>query len=174
MMTQVSSFLVSWTKPEFGRIKLNTVGFFVDGRASGGGIARDHEGNFVFAFHCEFGVNDALSADLYACLFGLNRCLTKGLTPIHIELQNYTSVNWLSHNRDIEWNFINPILKIRNLIGQLNANISFVWKEANGVADFFSKIKCTSQVFDNVEDIPEEATILISADRAGKRYGRRT
>ena len=51
---------VSWKRPPFQYVKLNTDVSVVHGRGAGGGLLRDHEGKVIFAFYKEFGETESL------------------------------------------------------------------------------------------------------------------
>lgn len=52
-------------------LKVNTDGSCKQGRASGGGIVRDREGNFCFGFYCSRVHDDIIRAELEAILEGI-------------------------------------------------------------------------------------------------------
>ncbi|PKA48824.1 hypothetical protein AXF42_Ash021400 [Apostasia shenzhenica] len=76
----------AWTRPRHGFIKINSAGLLLDDQAVGGGIARDHDGNFLFAFHCELDARDNICVEVHSCLFGLQKGISRGFHSIHLEV----------------------------------------------------------------------------------------
>ncbi|PHT39352.1 hypothetical protein CQW23_22925 [Capsicum baccatum] len=52
LRSKVTSSLVIWCRPQAGMIKINTDGSFMEqnGKAGIGGVARDGDGNMIFAY----------------------------------------------------------------------------------------------------------------------------
>jgi len=73
-----TSIPVAWIKPPPFRVKLNSDGSCVEGQCGGGGIIRDQEGNFIFAYTISLGARTSNIAEAEAMIFGLKWCDGKG------------------------------------------------------------------------------------------------
>ena len=77
-----------WEKPTEGWRKLNTDGFSLGniGRAGGGGLIRDEEGNWILGFSRQIGVTSSFIAELWALRDGLILCVERSFTVVVIEM----------------------------------------------------------------------------------------
>ena len=64
---------VGWEKPQVGWAKLNSDGFALSnpGRAGGGGVIRDHNGNWIKGYARSIGCTNSCMAELWALRDGL-------------------------------------------------------------------------------------------------------
>nr|XP_027088493.1 uncharacterized protein LOC113709836 [Coffea arabica] len=76
---------VAWKKSPPGWLKLNTDASVLHGRASGGGVLRDHCGKVCFAYYKEFGELDMLEAETQSLLHGLQLCADREVRALTVE-----------------------------------------------------------------------------------------
>ncbi|XP_058111997.1 uncharacterized protein LOC131255316 [Magnolia sinica] len=79
--------VVKWLRPPPGWEKINIDGLALGnpGPSSGGGICRDENGAFLFAFHEGYGSGSNVHAEIRAIHDGLLLCFSKGLKNIIVE-----------------------------------------------------------------------------------------
>ncbi|PKA66257.1 hypothetical protein AXF42_Ash006954 [Apostasia shenzhenica] len=156
-----------WKKPDYGFVKLNFDGILCDGKAAGGGIIRDSEGNFIYAYHCVFNCDNVIIAEILAALFGMDKCKEKGYNRIHLDLVSMNIMSWIRDDNDIGWNFIPLVFQLKSFIHDLQANTTHILKEANQVANFFSKLNHANIAYDSFDAVPVEGQNLILVDKMG-------
>ncbi|XP_019462957.1 PREDICTED: uncharacterized protein LOC109361883 [Lupinus angustifolius] len=71
---------VIWKRPTWGVLKVNTDGSAhgAPGHAGGGGIFRDHHGNFIACFATYLDINNALFAELHTTILAIEIAHHKG------------------------------------------------------------------------------------------------
>ncbi|XP_027174456.1 uncharacterized protein LOC113774088 [Coffea eugenioides] len=79
---------VSWQRPSPHYYKLNTDASVYQGRASGGGLLRNMDGNLVFAFYKEFGESDVLMAESLSLMHDLLLCSERQAQNLLVEVDS--------------------------------------------------------------------------------------
>ncbi|KAF7844636.1 putative RNA-directed DNA polymerase [Senna tora] len=135
--------LVKWQSPEMGWFKVN-----VDGacsrealeRASCGGVVRDYMGRFIYGFSKNLGSCDALAAELWGVILGLNMAWELGIKKVVVEVDS-TSAHQLVYAQNQEFHPYAALVTDIHLLLARNWEVSVchVLREANCVADFFAK-----------------------------------
>ena len=77
-----------WHKPKEGRFKLNSNGASLGnpGKAGGGGLIRNCNGNWVKGFRRKIGVATSIIAEFWALRDGLLLAAQLGITHLIVEL----------------------------------------------------------------------------------------
>ena len=131
---------VSWTKPSSGWHKLNTDGAFLSnpGKASGGGLIRNCQGNWIKGFSRSIGFTTSVMAELWALRDGLYLAIQLGINFLEVELDAKVIVKMLN-NIDYSNKKYSPMLHdCRSLLSRLTqTRVVHVFREANKCADFF-------------------------------------
>ena len=112
---------VRWEKPQQGWIRLNTDGSTLGnpGRARGGGILRDDQGNWVAGFSRNIGFSTSFIAELWALSDGLTLYNNLKLNAVDIQIDAKAIVVLLS-NPSYSNDFAMPIVDdCRQLIFQI-------------------------------------------------------
>ena len=162
---------VRWEKPQQGWIRLNTDGSTLGnpGRARGGGILRDDQGNWVAGFSRNIGFSTSFIAELWALSDGLTLYNNLKLNAVDIQIDAKAIVVLLS-NPSYSNSFAMPIVdNCRQLISQIpQVWIGHCYCEANSCADFIARIG-PSQNSDFIlsNDPPVDLMELLSSDSAG-------
>ncbi|MQL72013.1 hypothetical protein Taro_004346 [Colocasia esculenta] len=131
-----SPSIVRWLMPPSGRLKLNVDGAFMktSGRAGGGGILRDHEGNMCWAFSRAYhDLNSSLAAEAMAIKDGLSICCNKGVTEVETDSLNLFQI--LTNQISSPWDLACIMHDITAKTLHLKTEIAHVPREANRVAD---------------------------------------
>ncbi|KAH9322708.1 hypothetical protein KI387_017347 [Taxus chinensis] len=99
------SIIIKWSKPERGRVKLNFDGASKGnpGLARGGGIIRDHDGDWILAYAGPLGIQSNNVAEARALLWGVNLAREKGIKNILIEGGSLLITNAISKANSQNW-----------------------------------------------------------------------
>ncbi|XP_058068314.1 uncharacterized protein LOC131217411 [Magnolia sinica] len=83
---QPALFVVKWSRPFRGWVKVNVDGSSRGnpGPSGGGGLGRDSNGNFLFAFKLGYGRGFNTRAELRAILNGIELCAQMGYSRVEI------------------------------------------------------------------------------------------
>ncbi|KAF7807156.1 ribonuclease H [Senna tora] len=134
-----ASCIVKWQKPNSDWLKVN-----VDGaskldssqRASCGGVARDHSGHFVAGFVKNLGSCNALHAELWSVMMGLDLAWEIGARKVVIEVDSLLAHQLIYGQVPDLHPCASLVANIHHLIARNWAvEISHVLREANKVAD---------------------------------------
>ncbi|KAL0012166.1 hypothetical protein SO802_007274, partial [Lithocarpus litseifolius] len=134
---------VHWSKPVNGWVKLNTDGSSLGnpGRAGGGGLIRDEEGNWIVGFACKIGSTTSFLAELWALRDGLNLCLSYNFDAVEVELDAKAIVDAIS-NPNYTNVFVFPLMEdCRLLVSRIpHISIRHCYREANRCADGLARL----------------------------------
>ena len=92
---RVATFNVRWGPPSYGCFKLNTNGSWRarDNVASGGGVRRDHRGDWQWGFNVKLGHCSIEEAKLWVLIIGLRQTWDKGCRVLSVEVDSFTIYN---------------------------------------------------------------------------------
>ena len=109
-------------------------------KASGGGLFRDHEGNWVKGYVRGIGHTNSFLAELWALRDGLNIASEMGVNNLIIELDALSIV--LLMKNEAENIMMEPLLSdCRSLLKQIpNKRVLHIFREANQCADALAKL----------------------------------
>ncbi|WVY92025.1 hypothetical protein V8G54_037539 [Vigna mungo] len=140
-----SSFkrLVCWIPPPKGFVKINCDGAYTwDGKkAAAGGVIRDSQGEFLFAFSSVLRVDSAAEAELFAIKLGMEIGISMGYKNLIVESDSLTAIQ-LINRRVIHQR--HPFYALVSSIMEMGANADYItWNHAfrvtNSVADGLAK-----------------------------------
>nr|XP_027102671.1 uncharacterized protein LOC113723910 [Coffea arabica] len=126
---------VSWKRPPFQYVTLNTDASVVHGREAGGGLLQDHEGKVIFAFYKEFRETDVIIAESLALLHGLRLCSVAFKGRLMVEADSLMLVNLVNTRNSAKWPLCNFVRQIRELVRSYSASVCHSFKEANHAAN---------------------------------------
>ncbi|XP_019457635.1 PREDICTED: uncharacterized protein LOC109358024 [Lupinus angustifolius] len=135
---------ICWQRPDIGTIKINVDGSCI--RSSlimgGGGVIRDHAGQWLSGFSANFGVGSAILAELLAMDHGLKLAWELGFKKVHLESDCLEAVHLLSSGIHIRHQKILKVVSVVRswLSRDWIVEVDFVVREANQVADFMARI----------------------------------
>ena len=137
---------IGWEKPLEGWMKLNLDGSALGnlGRAGGGGIIRDHEGDWIRGYARALGNTNSIVAELRALRDGLNLARDLRLNNLIIELDALCVV--ILMNNDSENLLMKPLLTdCKNLWKAIsNKQVIYTYHEANQCTDALAKLGANS------------------------------
>ncbi|KAA3472023.1 reverse transcriptase [Gossypium australe] len=137
------------------------------GAAAAGGVARDHEGNWITGFNRYLGNCSPMEAEIWGIMDGILILLNKGFRRITITSDNLEAIQNLAslNTGDSGIAVLRRTKRIIQSVGEWN--IKYVPRNLNTVADCLAKLglnwKSNLQVF---EEAPKEILELLQADKA--------
>ena len=110
------------------------------GKAGGGGLFCDHEGNWMKGYARGIGHTNSFLAELWALRDGLNIAREMGVSNLIIELDALSIV--LLMNNEAENIMMEPLLSnCRSLLKQIpNKRVLHIFREANQCVDALAKL----------------------------------
>ena len=132
---------VAWEKPPLGWMKLNNDGSALGnpGKAGGGGLIRDHQGNWVRGFARAHGNTSSSITELWALRDGLEIAKDLGLNNLIVEM-DALSIVLLMNNTKANL-LMEPLLfDCRKLLAAIpNKRVVHTFCEANQCADILAR-----------------------------------
>lgn len=162
---------VRWEKPQQGWFRLNTDDSALGnpGKAGGGGIIRDDQGNWVAGFSRNIGFSSSFIAELWALRDGLSLCKSLNLNAVDIQIDAKAIVALLadpSYSNSFAMPIVDDCKQLFSLIPHVR--IKHCYREANSYADCLARIGSSqSSVFILYNDPPVDLEELLSSDLAG-------
>ena len=111
---------VVWTLPVEGWWKVNTDGYSKGnpGSAGGGGIIRDHMGNWIAEFLVNIDHCDSMLAECWEAFYGLKLAWDRGLRKLVLEIDSQLVTGWLSRVAECENHYHNIIADYKELLSR--------------------------------------------------------
>ena len=136
---------IKWVVPPVGWYKLNTNDSSLGnpGLAGGGGVIRNHLGDWVGGFSRAIGITTSVQAELRALKDGLNLAINLGIPNLEIEMDSLVAVE-LVNSITIPNAFLSTIVTdCRFLMERFEeCSLKHIFREANGCADLLAKTGC--------------------------------
>ena len=108
---KITALQVPWSIVQEGHI-LNTDGssMFQGSMAAGGGILRDSNGGFIFAFSAFFGYGSNMCAETISLLVGLSICEKFQVNKVEVRADSKALIDILNKNAMAPWH-IQPLIR---------------------------------------------------------------
>ncbi|GKV23249.1 hypothetical protein SLEP1_g33000 [Rubroshorea leprosula] len=132
-----------WFPPDFPFLKLNTDGALnhSSGRASAGGLIRDHGGRWIHGFAINIGPQTTYMAELWGCQIGLQLVLELGITHLVLEMDSLFTVQMIQARKAGDGQTSVLLLDIFHLVNSFEVCIvQHTLREGNTAADFMASI----------------------------------
>jgi ribonuclease HI len=136
---------IKWFSPPLGWFKLNTDGASLGnpGLAGGGGVIRNHLGDWVGGFSRAIGVTTNVQAELRALKDGLNLAIDLGILNLEIEMDSLVAVQCVNSLSTPNAFLSTIVIDCRSLMERIeNCSLKHIFREANGCADLLAKAGC--------------------------------
>lgn len=163
---------VSWKKPDIGWTKLNFDGSckWETGRASIGGVVRDHNADFLLGYAEPIGKTSSTIAEFAALQRGLELVLESGYTDLWLEGDYTTLVDIIAHKRDVKCVELQKHVSSINLILPefRNCFVTHVYRQGNRLADKFAQIGHELKQPQVWHAPPSEVMKIVNEDATGK------
>ena len=174
-----STNLVRWNKPEEGWFKLNTDGASLGnpGKAGGGGVIHNCNGNWVKGYKRRVGVATSIIAEFWALRDGLILADQLGITHLAVELDVKVIVQLVLSNNNSSRAYSPLLNDCRFLLSRFqHFKVNHVFREANRVADKLAKEGCSSPFDFVIIENPNSVELcnILSSDAQGLYYLRRS
>ncbi|KAK9288743.1 hypothetical protein L1049_017207 [Liquidambar formosana] len=103
--------MVKWEPPARGEIKLNIDGLAIDypGKASAGGLIRDHLGRWVKGFVRKLCIISSVDAELWALRDGLNLALKCNINKLYVDMDASSAI-YLINSEASETHLLSTII----------------------------------------------------------------
>lgn len=137
---------VGWKPPPLGFYKLHTDGSARGnpGRASAGGLLRDHNGAWIGSFSRDIGYTHSMAAELWGLRDGLMLARTLNINKIMIEVDAQNVLNMVkpfSAPANHTHPYINLINDCRSILQSFEvAHIDHTHRKGNHCADILAKV----------------------------------
>ncbi|XP_058111280.1 uncharacterized protein LOC131254305 [Magnolia sinica] len=166
--------IVKWTRPNGGSIKLNVDGSTLDkpGRSGGGGVCRNHNGDFVFAFSVHYDIGSNTKAELRAVYNGLLLCSEFGFSQIEVKSVSLSMVALLNGLMDLGWHWGYWLQRIERLRAVGSVTFIHILREGNIPAYGMARSGSSSQssfYTRHAADLPPKIRGAIFLDKVGLR-----
>uniref|UniRef100_A0A2N9IH06 RNase H type-1 domain-containing protein n=1 Tax=Fagus sylvatica TaxID=28930 RepID=A0A2N9IH06_FAGSY len=125
--------------------KLNTDGSSLGnpGLAGGGGVIRNHVGDWVGGFSRVIGVTTSVQAELRALKDGLNLAIDLGILHLEIEMDSLVAVEFVNSITTPNAFLSTIVTDCRSLMERFEiCSLKHIFREANGCADLLAKAGC--------------------------------
>ena len=136
---------IKWISPPLGWFKLNTDGSLLrnPGLAGGGGIIRNHVGDWVGGFSRAIGVTTSVQAELRALKDGLKLAIDLRILNLEIEMNSLVAIDFFNSISTPNVFLSSIVVDCRSLIERFNlCSLRHIYREANGCADLLAKAGC--------------------------------
>jgi ribonuclease HI len=136
---------IKWVVPPVGWYKLNTNGSSVGnpGLAGGGGVIRNHVGDWVGGFSRAIGITTSVQAELRALKDGLNLAIDLGILNLEIEMDSLVAVELVNSITTPNAFLSTIVTDCRSLMERFErCSLKHIFREANGCADLLAKSGC--------------------------------
>uniref|UniRef100_A0A2N9I4P7 RNase H type-1 domain-containing protein n=1 Tax=Fagus sylvatica TaxID=28930 RepID=A0A2N9I4P7_FAGSY len=141
----VVSVPVKWATPPLGWFKLNTDGSSLGnpGLAGGGGVIRNHLGDWVGGYSRAIGHTTSVQAELRALKDGLILAIDIGILNLEIEMDSLVAVELLKSITSPNAFLSSIVIDCRYLMERFeHFSLKHIFREANGCADLLAKAGC--------------------------------
>ena len=168
---------VAWEKPEIGWTKLNFDGSSKGkaGRASIGGVVRNHKAEFLLGYAESIGRASSTIAELSALRRGLELVLENGWSDVWLEGDAKALVEIIANRREVRCAEVRRhVSHINAIIPELNGCVvSHVYREGNRTAVKFAKMGHFLKKPQVWVEPPHEVLRFVLEDAEGKIIFRR-
>ncbi|MQL91792.1 hypothetical protein Taro_024408 [Colocasia esculenta] len=141
------------------------------GKAGGGGILRDHNGDM----HCVFAapycnLKSSLAAKALALRDGLRMCCKIGASDVQVETDSLNLVHIVTKQTPWPWDLSFILHEIVVIAAKVQAEITHVPREGNKVADCLAGFVVSCAYFTSLDhwaDLPSNVMDSCRHDKAG-------
>ncbi|CAI9754113.1 unnamed protein product [Fraxinus pennsylvanica] len=168
--------LISWTRPPYGFVVLNTDGAFRRNSlsATAGGVFRSHNGIWLGGFSIKLGHCNAFRAELWGIYTGLQEAWKNGWRKVQVQVDNSAVALIFNSNSLMSIQNGDLISRVRMLLHQdWQVQILLVYREANSIADHMANLAFDREDrFIWYDDPPSSASLLLFGDIVGVAHPR--
>jgi ribonuclease HI len=136
---------IKWVSPPLGWFKLNTDGSSLGnlGLAGGGGVIRNHVGDWVGGFSRAISITTSVQAELRAFKDGLNLAIDLGILNLKIEMDSLVAIECVNSITTPNVFLSTIVTDCRPLMERFEiCSLKHIFREGNGCADLLAKAGC--------------------------------
>ena len=132
---------VTWQPPQIGWFKVNVDGAALGslGIAAGGGIFRNHVGDFIGGFAVSLGITFAFRAELLATMYAIELSYRYGWRSLWLESDSEPVVKAFANSSLIPWDLHNRWHNCLSLLSSMRFFVTHIYREGNICADRLAK-----------------------------------
>ncbi|MCH80548.1 ribonuclease H protein [Trifolium medium] len=132
---------IIWQPPPLNWIKCNVDGASnLSGLAACGGVFRDHNGDFSFAYAEPLGRESAYFAELCGAIMAIEFAFAKGWFNLWLESDSSLVISAFKNpTRPVAWSLRNRWKNVLFMLSQMNCIVTHIFREGNVAADLISK-----------------------------------
>jgi ribonuclease HI len=148
---------ILWHPPLFHWYKCNTDGASNGnpGPASCGGVFRDHNSDFVFAFAEPLGVCSSYFAELSGALRAIEIAFERNWLNLWLESDSTLVVSAFTNpNKSVAWPLRNRWKNVLFMISQMNFIVTNTYREGNIVADLIANFGLSAPLLTSWDSAP--------------------
>ncbi|GLT52279.1 hypothetical protein SLA2020_256270 [Shorea laevis] len=165
---------VRWFPPDYPFLKLNTDGAMAHstGRASAGGLLRDHGGRWLHGFAINIGPQSSYMAELWGCRTGLQLAADLGISHLVLEMDSLLAVQMIQARKTGDGRTSVLLSDILHLLSSFTVcTIQHTLREGNMAADFMASIgQHLTQGTTFFSDPPEGIGSILHGDSIGTLF----
>ncbi|XP_058079141.1 uncharacterized protein LOC131227371 [Magnolia sinica] len=140
------------------------------GPFGGGGVAKDHLGDLIFAFHSGYGISSNGQAETKVFWEALSHCKAKGLNKVELVSDSKSVVEALSKVSSPSWVMWYWWTRIKSLKDNMEICFSYSPRESNAMTDDLTQMGSGSQAhssFQSIAELPPLIKGLLFLDKVG-------
>ncbi|XP_027335429.1 uncharacterized protein LOC113849610 [Abrus precatorius] len=134
---------INWQPPPEKQFKLNSDGsvFQSLGKASCGGLIRNHKGNFITGFYKSLHFCTPLEAELWGLVWGLKLAVSNHIHVLWIDCDCKDALHLVVNVQNSDHHLYSVIKEIRDLLRNIRfVRFNHVLRETNQCADWMAKL----------------------------------
>jgi ribonuclease HI len=161
---------IIWQPPLLNWYKCNADGAACGnpGNAACGGVFRDHNADFTFAFSEPLGVDSSVFAEMCGAMRALEIAFENNWLNLWLELDSSLVVAAFKNPaKPVAWPLRNRWKNVMSMISQMNCIVTHIFREGNSVADLLANYGLTSSVYTSWSSVPLFISDGLSKNKLG-------
>ena len=144
MAKPINEILIKWEPPSENWTKLNVDGASKGnpGLAGGGGVLRNHRGDWIKGFAANFGMCSSVKAEMLALLQGLRLARNLGIARLEVHMDSKVVVDIMTGATNSNQLYYFTAKKCKELIYESGwiIKLNHHYRESNRVADWLASL----------------------------------
>jgi ribonuclease HI len=148
---------IIWQPPMLNWYKYNADGASCGNpdNAACGGVFRDHNADFIFAFSEPLGVGSSVFAEMCGAMKVVEIAFENNWLNLWLELNSSLVVATFKNPvKPVAWPLRNRLKNVMFVLSQMNCIVTHIFREGNSVADLLANYGLTSSVFTSWSSAP--------------------
>ena len=160
---------VIWQPPKIGWFKVNIDGAALGspGPAAGGGIFRNHLGDFIGGFSVSLGSTLAFRAELIATMYAIELSFRYGWRSLWLESDSELVVRAFATPSVVPWDLRNRWQNCLSILPSMRFYVTHIFREGNICADWLAKYGLSQNGLLWLSSIPAPLFSLVQFNKSG-------